>query len=172
MVSTLKPKCLLLFDQKLDMKEILKHLVVLSNDGHKIQNDELELLDETLAKSEFKSVINANEGNHEKYVAFTFKNDLSKATQYTIKVPKGCPSAEGPLTSTEEWSASFQTYEPLKIIDWSPNVKNTWQASVPPGQSWSLTFNNSLDRSTINKSLFKFEPEVNGLGKYRQNMFI
>ena len=87
-------------------------------------------------------------------------------------MPPGCPSAEGPLTSTVEQSGTFQTYEPLKIIDWSPNAKNTWQPSAAPGQSWSLTFNNSLDHSTINKSLFKIEPEVTGLGKFRQSLFI
>ncbi|CAF2687585.1 unnamed protein product [Rotaria sp. Silwood2] len=101
--------------------------------------------------------------NHEKYVAFTFKHDLLKAAQYTVQVSAGCPSAEGPLKAISEWSASFHTYEPLKIIDWFPNIKNTWQPSVAPGNSWTVTFNNSLDHSTINKSLFKFEPEVNGL---------
>ncbi|CAF5011751.1 unnamed protein product, partial [Rotaria sp. Silwood1] len=163
-VSTLKPKCFLLFNQKIDMNEILKHLRVVHSDGHMIQNEDLELVNETTAKSEFESFMNANEGNHEKYVAFTFKHDLLKATQYTIQVPVGCPSAEGPLKTTSEWSASFHTYEPLKIIDWFPNKKNEWQPSAAPGYSWSLTFNNSLDHSTINKSLFKFEPEVNSLG--------
>ncbi|CAF2070665.1 unnamed protein product [Rotaria magnacalcarata] len=163
-VSTLKPKCFLLFDQKIGMNDILKHLRVVHSDGHTIQNEELELVNETTAKNEFESFLNANEGNHEKYVAFTFKHDLLTATQYTIQVPIGCPSAEGPLKTTSEWSASFQTYEPLKIIDWCPNIKNTWQSSLAPGHSWSLTFNNSLDHSTINKSLFNFEPDVNGLG--------
>ncbi|CAF2761726.1 unnamed protein product [Rotaria sp. Silwood2] len=163
-VSTLKPKCFLLFNQKIDMNDILKYLRVGHSDGQTMQNEELELLNETIAKSEFESFMNANEGNHEKYVAFTFKHDLLKATQYTIQVPIGCPSAEGPLKTTLEWSASFQTYESLKIIDWFPNKKNEWQQSVAPGHSWSLTFNNSLDHSTINKSLFKFKPEINGLG--------
>jgi hypothetical protein len=163
---------LLLFDQKIDAHAILKHLVVMSSEGRRINNDDLELLDALSANSEFKSFISANEGNHEKYVAFTFKNDLSRATQYTIEVPKGCPSAEGPLTSTEAWSASFQTYEPLKIVDWSPNTAHTWQPSAAPGQSWSLTFNNSLDHSTINKALFKVEPEANGLGKFAQSLYI
>ncbi|CAF3824365.1 unnamed protein product [Rotaria sordida] len=175
-ISTLKPKCFLLFDQKIDMNAILKHLIVVSNNGHRIQSDGLELLDETSADNEFKSFINNFRGNRDKYVAFTFKNDLLKATQYTIQVPKGCPSAEGPLTTTTEWSASFQTYEPLKIIGWSPNKKKERRSSVRPGQSWSITFNNSLDRSTINKSLFRFEPEVNGLGiehtKYKDQHII
>ncbi|CAF3332076.1 unnamed protein product [Rotaria sp. Silwood2] len=163
-VSTLKPKCFLLFNQKIDMNDILKYLRVGHSDGQTMQKEELELLNETIVKSEFESFMNANEGNHEKYVAFTFKHDLLKATQYTIQVPIGCPSAEGPLKTILEWSASFQTYEPLKIIDWFPNKKNEWQQSVAPGHSWSLTFNNSLDHSTINKSLFKFKPEINGLG--------
>ena len=168
-ISTLKPKCLLLFDQKINMHAILKHLIVVSSDGHSIQNHGLELLDETAAKKEFKSYINSSEGNHEKYVAFTFKNDLLKATQYTVQVPVGCPSTEGPLTSTTVWSGSFQTYEPLKIVDWSPNIKNSWGSAVVPGHSWSVTFNNLLDHSTINKSSFKIEPEVSDLGRVRQD---
>jgi hypothetical protein len=144
----------------------------MGGNGQRVKNDDLELLDETAAKSEFESFINANEGNHEKYVVFTFKNELSRATQYTVQVPQGCPSAEGPLTSVEAWSGSFQTYEPLKIVDWSPNKKHTWQPSAALGQSWSVTFNNPLDHSTINKSMFKIEPEVSGLGKSGDSRFI
>ncbi|CAF1253132.1 unnamed protein product [Rotaria sordida] len=163
-VSTLKPKCFLLFDQKIDRSKILKHLHVVGSDEHEISNDDLELVDDETAKSEFKSYIDANEGNHEKYIVFTFKHDLLKATQYTVRLPAGCPSAEGPLVTTSEWLANFQTYEPLRIIDWHPNKKHTYQPSASPGHSWSVTFNNSLNHSTINKSLFKVEPEVSGLG--------
>ena len=164
-VSTLKPKCFLLFNQKIYKNRILKHLRVLTGNEHELQNEELEILDEARANTEFKSFINADEGNHVKYVAFTFKNDLLKATKYTIQVPIDCPSAEGPLKTTSAWSASFHTYEPLKIIDWFPNANKRGQTSTAPGQSWSLTFNNSLDHSTIKKSLFKIEPEVTGLGR-------
>ncbi|CAF4486725.1 unnamed protein product, partial [Rotaria sp. Silwood2] len=163
-VSTLKPKCFLLFDQKIDQNQILKHLHIVTNDQHKIPNNALELLDENTAKSEFESYLNANEGTHERYVAFTFKHALLKATEYNVQLPVSCPSAEGPLKTTLEWSASFQTYEPLRIIDWYPNSKDEYQKSTNPGQSWSITFNNSLDHSTIHKSLFKIEPEVSGLG--------
>ncbi|CAF4441547.1 unnamed protein product, partial [Adineta steineri] len=96
-VSTLKPICFLLFDQKIDTNRILEHLCVMSSDKHEISSNELQLVDEVTAKKEFKSYIDATEGNHQKYVAFTFKNDLLKATQYTIQLPAGCPSAEGPL---------------------------------------------------------------------------
>jgi hypothetical protein len=167
MTSTLRPKCLLLFDQKIDIHAILKHLIVINSEGHIVKSDDIELLDEATAMNEFKWFTTATDGNREKYVAFTFKNDLSRATQYAVDVPVGCPSAEGILTSTEAWSGSFQTYEPLKIVDWSPNTNNTWQPSAAPGQHWSLTFSNSLDHSTINKALFKIEPDLAGLGELR-----
>ncbi|CAF2904043.1 unnamed protein product [Rotaria sp. Silwood2] len=128
-------------------------------DEHKMQSHELELVDEETTKNEFKSFINEDEGNHQQYLAFTFKHDLLKATEYTIQVPEGCPSAEGPLKTRSEWSANFETYEPLKIIYWFPNKEDTYQHTATPGKSWSLTFNNSLDHSTIKKSIFKFEPE-------------
>ncbi len=77
----MKPKCFLLFDQKIDKNQILKHVRVVSKNQNEISNNELELLDETEAQNEFKSNIEANEGNNDRYVAFTFKNDLSKATE-------------------------------------------------------------------------------------------
>jgi len=163
-VSTLKPKVFLLFDQKVDKNQILKHLRIFGNNQQEISNNDLQLLNETEAKNEFKSNIEVNEGNNDRYVAFTFKNDLSKATEYTLRLPAGCPSAEGPLKTTEEWSASFQTYEPLRIVSWQPDAKNEYQKSINPGESWSITFNNSLDRSTVTKSLFNIQPEITNLG--------
>ncbi|CAF3272562.1 unnamed protein product [Rotaria sp. Silwood2] len=158
-VSTLRPKCFLLFNQKIDINEIFKYICVMRGDEHKMQSHELELVDEETTKNEFKSFINEDEGNHQQYLAFTFKHDLLKATEYTIQVPEGCPSAEGLLKTRSEWSANFETYEPLKIIYWFPNKEDTYQHTATPGKSWSLTFNNSLDHSTIKKSIFKFEPE-------------
>ncbi|CAM2728106.1 unnamed protein product, partial [Rotaria socialis] len=76
------------------------HLCVVSGNEHKMSTKKLKLVDETTAKSEFKLFINEKEENHEPYIAFTFKDDLLKATQYTIQVPTGCPSAEGPLMTT------------------------------------------------------------------------
>lgn len=143
----------------------MKHLQIIDNGQHKIPNEQMELIDEATAMKEFEAYINANEGNHERYVAFTFKKDLSKATQYTVRLPAGCPSAEGPLKSTSEWQATFQTYEPLKLIDWSPKHTDTYQPSADPGQSWSIRFNNPLDRSTVHRSLFQVEPGVSHLGK-------
>ncbi|CAF0889863.1 unnamed protein product [Adineta ricciae] len=163
-VSTLKPKCCLLFDQKIDQNQILQHLCIVSNDRRRITINDLELLDEAVVKKEFEGFFRANEGIGGRCVAFTFKTDLSKATQYSVKVPAGCPSAEGPLKSATEWSADFKTYEPLKITHWQPNKNGRHQLSINPGESWSVTFNNSLNHSTINKSIFKIEPEVSGLG--------
>jgi len=163
--STLKPNCFLLFNQKIDRNEILKHLCVVDDDEHQIQNNQLELIDEITAKDEFELCIDQNE---EQYIAFTFKNDLLKATRYTIQVPIGCPSAEGPLKTTSEWSDTFYTYKPFKITDWFPNTNDMSEDAAFPGQSWSLTFNNPIDSSTIKKSLFKFDPKVNDLGEHRQ----
>ncbi|CAF1259579.1 unnamed protein product [Rotaria sp. Silwood1] len=163
-VTTLKPKCFLLFNQKIDINDIFKHICVVRDDGHQIQTEKLELFDEEAVKSEFKSFINRNEENRQQYIAFTFKEDLFKATKYTIQVPKDCPSAEGPLKTTLEWSDDFTTYKRLQITDWFPNINDSYQQTAIPGQSWTITFNNSLDHSTIKKSIFKIEPEVSDLG--------
>ncbi|CAF4748981.1 unnamed protein product, partial [Rotaria sp. Silwood2] len=96
------------------MNEIFKHICVVHGDGIKMENKELELLDEDTAENEFKWYLNQKKGNRQEYIAFTFKNDLLKATEYTIQLTQDCPSAEGPLKTTTEWSAEFRTYEPLK----------------------------------------------------------
>ena len=123
-------------------------------DKNQISNNDLQLLDETESQKEYKSYIEANEGNNERYVAFTFKNDLSKATEYKVQLPAGCPSAEGPLTTTNEWSTTFETYKPLVITGWQPNSNDEYSKSVYPGDTWSVSFNNDLDRSSVTKSLF------------------
>ncbi|CAF2826022.1 unnamed protein product [Rotaria sp. Silwood2] len=170
-VSTLKPRCFLLFDQKIHMNEIFKHICVVHGDGIKMENKELELLDEDTAENEFKWYLNQREGNRQEYIAFTFKNDLLKATEYTIQLTQDCPSAEGPLTTTTEWSAEFRTYEPLKIIGWFPNINDEDQETVGPGRCWSIRSNNSLDHSTIKKSIFNVEPIVSDFGEQRENSF-
>lgn len=164
LVQTLKPKCLLVLDQKVDESKILNHLVIRSSENQLVKSEDLLLLDEASAKDSFDRLKYDTECDYKKCVAFTFKNDLLRATAYTVELPKGCPSAEGPLISQHDWSTTFQTFEPLKIIDWDPNKKNEWQ-TVVPGQRWSITFNNQLEKSTVTKSLFKFEPEVPDLGK-------
>ena len=146
-ISTLKPKCFILFNQKINHDQILKHIQIADNE------ENIELITDTDFKGKDK----------DKYVAFTFKNDLSKNTEYTIRLPAGCPSAEGPLTTTDEWSTHFKTYEPLQIIDWNPNTNNQRSKSIDPGRRWSIKFNNPLDRSTIIKSLFHIQPEITDL---------
>jgi len=163
-ISTLKPKCFLLFDQKIDKNQILKHIRIVGSNQRQISNNDLQLLDENEVEQDFEYEIKANEDNNERYVAFTFKNDLSKATEYTIHLPAGCPSAEGPLKTTEAWSSNFETYKPLVITEWDPNVNNKYQKSVFPGDSWSIIFNNELDRSSVTKPLFNIEPTVGDLG--------
>lgn len=157
----------MVFDQKININEIFNRIRVIYNDNDIIHPQDLELIDDTTAKKEFELLFNENETNHEQYIAFTFKNDLLKATQYIVEIAEGCPSAEGPLKSQRSWTARFHTYKSLRLTSWSPNRDHDYQPTAVPGQTWSLTFNNSLDHSTITKSIFKFEPEVNGLGKHR-----
>ncbi|UJR34352.1 hypothetical protein I4U23_021756 [Adineta vaga] len=134
-----------------------------SSDGYQISSNELELLNENLIKN-FKEHLYKEKETHEKCVIFTFKYDLLKSTQYTIQLLVGCPSAEGPLRTASQWSANFRTCAPLKITAWYANKEHRYRGPVKPGESWLLIFNNLLNRLTINKSLFKFKPELSRFG--------
>ncbi|MDQ3042427.1 MAG: Ig-like domain-containing protein, partial [Acidobacteriota bacterium] len=89
------------------------------------------------------------------------ENALPSASAITVTIEKGTPSAEGPLTTTQAQTFSFQTYSQLKFsggyCGWREN-KN-----CSPFESWSMEFNNQLDATNFTKEMIKIEPAVEGL---------
>ena len=65
-ISTLKPKCFLLFDQKIDKNQILKHIRIVGSNQRQISNNDLQLLDENEVEQDFEYEIKANEDNNER----------------------------------------------------------------------------------------------------------
>ena len=89
---------------------------------------------------------------------------LPGAAEIIVLAHQGLPSAEGPLTTTNTRSFSFNTYGPFKLdsayCGWRSN-KN-----CSPFEPWYLQFNNPIDAAKFTKEMVKIEPAVEGLNIY------
>jgi uncharacterized protein YfaS (alpha-2-macroglobulin family) len=98
------------------------------------------------------------------------ENALPAASAISITVEKGTPSAEGPLTTTQPQSFTFQTFSPLRFsrsyCGWEQN------RNCSPFESWYIEFNNSLDATSLSKEMVRIEPAVEGLKIYASGNYI
>ncbi len=92
------------------------------------------------------------------------ENALPADSGITVTIGKGTPSAEGPLTTTEAKSYSFQTFGPFKVTrsfcGWEGHIR------CVPLNDWAIEFNNPIDGSNSTKDMVKIEPAVEGLRIY------
>ncbi len=87
-----------------------------------------------------------------------------------VTVPKGTPSAEGPLTSVKDNAFTFRTFGAMKFVGgwcgWQGNKNCT------PFDQWYVQFTNSIDPTSFKKELVKVEPAVEGLNIYPAGNYI
>jgi uncharacterized protein YfaS (alpha-2-macroglobulin family) len=102
-------------------------------------------------------VEHAGEG---RWLAFKPARPFPGETTVTVNIGPGTPSAEGPLVTQQVQSFSFQTYGALRIT----NSYCGWGGGeCPPGQSFTVEFNNPLDATRINNSLVTADPAIPGM---------
>ncbi|MCC6169027.1 MAG: hypothetical protein IT329_17525 [Caldilineaceae bacterium] len=91
-----------------------------------------------------------------RWLAFRAAEQLPPDTTVTVNIGPGTPSAEGPLTTTEVQSFSFQTYAPLRVIDqWC-----SYGDECPPMTPFGINFNNPLDPENNFDELVTVSPAV------------
>lgn len=109
------------------------------------------------AKQLHQLVQNGKEG---RWLAFRTLEKLPANTTVTVYVGPGTPSAEGPLTTEQPQSFSFQTYAPLRITE-----SECGYGTCTPAAPFNITFNNPLAQSVIEADLLAdglvtIEPEI------------
>lgn len=162
-LTNLRPNFFLSFDQKIDRSQILRKLTITDEHGRKLKNENFLLVDVETMRNSINNFKYRYERDDEACITFTLSEDLLKSTEYTIELPEGCSSAEGPLTSTTSWSDSFYTYRKLAIemLEYDFDQSETKKAGKP----WFIRFNNPLDPASINNSILQIEPEIDQLSK-------
>ncbi|MEP6903800.1 MAG: Ig-like domain-containing protein, partial [Actinomycetota bacterium] len=98
------------------------------------------------------------------------KDALPPDSAITINIPKGTPSAEGPLTTLKDQGFSFRTYGAMKFVGGWCSYQGS--KTCTPADSWYMQFTNPIDGATFDKSMVKIEPPVEGLSIYPSGNYL
>ncbi|MFN2169627.1 MAG: MG2 domain-containing protein, partial [Anaerolineae bacterium] len=91
-----------------------------------------------------------------RWLAFRAEEPLPPATQVTVVIGPGTPSAEGPLTTDAPQSVGFSTYGPLQVVD----QRCGWGDSCTPLAPWTIRFSNPLDENAFQEGAVRISPEL------------
>jgi len=94
----------------------------------------------------------------EKGRAFAFKADrpLPLGTTFTVSVPKGTPSAEGPLTTTSDYAEAFSTYGLMRLATSSCPQKEPCE----PSSGVYLSFTNTIAAASFEPASVVIDPPI------------
>ncbi len=95
----------------------------------------------------------------------TTENALPPATTISVVVPKGTPSAEGPLTTTVAQSFSFQTFGAMNFVRGYCGYDES-KKICSPYDSFRMEFSNQIDAAAFDKSKVRIEPAIEGVKIY------
>ena len=98
------------------------------------------------------------------------KDALPADSPITINIPKGTPSAEGPITTIKDQGFSFRTYGAMKYVGGWCSYQGS--KTCAPSDSWYMQFTNPIDGTTFDKSMVKIEPPIEGLNIYPSGNYL
>ncbi len=90
------------------------------------------------------------------WLAFRPVEPLPPATQFSVSIGPGTPSAEGPLTTANGQAFSFYTYGPLKVVE----HRCGWDNTCAPFMPWTIRFSNPLDAASVTTQTVRITPEL------------
>ena len=148
-----------LFDQKIDPDKVLAEIEVKAA-GKKYALRRLDAA-EIEKHADMKALVAAATAAEQdgRWIAFRAADEFPTDTQVKMTVTKGTPSAEGPNKTTDDQTTSFRTYAPLKIV----RAECGWSGNCPPGQAFSIQFNNPLDLDAFDDAQIAVSPDIPGL---------
>ena len=148
----LKPVIFLGFDQRIQAEK-LAGLVQLQAGGQTLGVRQASRA-EILADPQSNALVDRAEPD--RWLALVANAPLRPGTSYSVTLPAGTPSLEGPRTTASPQSFSFSTYDPLAISYQTPDGQ-------PPGTPLYINFNNSLDAKKFKASEVLVSPELPGM---------
>ena len=150
----LHPVFLATFDQRVEPSAVLE-AITLSADG-----EEREIRLASAAEIEGDDLIGYQAGRalEGTWVAFRPVVPLEPDSSIRITVGPHVPSAEGPNTNENSRTVEARTYAPLRIVGTNCPRESRWPCR--PGRSLRTTFNNGLDRETVDAAAISVTPEI------------
>ena len=137
-------------DQAMD-REVLLRQVELTGGGSRVEMR--AATDEEIAKDPAvrRWIDKAEPG---RAMAFKASGELSRGVSYSVTLPKGTPSAEGPRQTAKDQRFGFYTYRKLA----SSGLRCGWR-HCPPGSTLRFSFNNPLDEGKFDRAWVRVHPE-------------
>lgn len=146
----LKPMLFMRFNQDIEPAYVAR-LVRLSSDGP-VPELRQATREEVSNDDQLQNLIH-NAG--QRWLALMPTQDLQPGHTYTVQLPKGMPSKEGPLLTSQDQSFSFATYDPLRL------ESKTTESYLK--QPWYASFNNPLDEEKFDPNWVTVTPDLPGL---------
>ncbi|WP_162687548.1 Ig-like domain-containing alpha-2-macroglobulin family protein [Bradymonas sediminis] len=151
----LKPAIFLGFNQRVAPDELIKSVRLVAGD----KTFAVHKLSDTQIKD--NAIISRLVGQTPpgQWLAFEPVDALPAATQVTIEVMEGAPSAEGPKLTPAAQQYRFSTYDALYITQHGCTESHP----CPPGQGWYLSTNNPLNTEAFSPDMVSVEPALPGM---------
>jgi hypothetical protein len=100
----------------------------------------------------------AEQAGDGRFVAFVAAAPLPAASQITVALEQGAPSAEGPRRTEAAQAWRFRTYGPLRIEEHACG----W-GECPPGAQWRIRFSSALDPTSLRADAIQVTPVLPAL---------
>ncbi len=150
----LEPLFFVSFNQRVDPAAVLDTISVRAG------GEEFALRLATQAEIDADATVKSllKRANDETWLAFRAEAPLSAGTTVAVNVGPGTPSAEGPLTTEDAQSFTFETYSALRVDDQSCGTRE--YGDCAPFSPLTVFFNNPLDESSFDPSQVQIEPAL------------
>ncbi|HET9530362.1 MAG TPA: Ig-like domain-containing protein, partial [Blastocatellia bacterium] len=149
------------FDQRIDREAVLESIRVSAGGrSHRIRL----ATDEEIASDRAVSRL-ASAAESGRWLAFRVldqvnpETPLPTATNVTVSIGPGTPSAEGPRKTASAQSFDFFTYGPLRVTGHHCGYND----QCSPFDQWRIEFSNPLDAEAFEPSYVRVEPEIGGM---------
>ncbi|MBA3398219.1 MAG: Ig-like domain-containing protein [Deltaproteobacteria bacterium] len=156
------------FDQKIDPAAVLAKIKVTAN-GKPLAIRMLDAAELEKAKPLADLVAATKKDERDgRWLAFRATQDFPSDATISVEIAAGTPSAEGPNLTKTAQHFSFQTYPPLRVV----RAECGYQDRCPPGQAFSIQFNNPLDDDKFDESQLTVSPEIPGMRVIQNHSYI
>ncbi|MBX3243465.1 MAG: hypothetical protein KF685_03225 [Acidobacteria bacterium] len=166
-ITTREALMFIAFDQAINPEAVLKTIAV-RGAGGKLP---IRLATQEEISSDQSIQHYAKQAQPGRWLAFravnndgTPDNALPGSSIISVTIEKGTPSAEGPLTTNEAQTYSFNTYGDMRFVEATCGWQGNNQCS--PFENWVLRFTNPIKGAKFTKEMVKIEPAVEGLNIY------
>ena len=151
------------FDQRIDSAKMLKAIQLTAGAvSWKLRQASTEEIASDDVASRFVKGAEPNRWlafRAEPMIGASAEQPLPAGTSFTVTIPAGTPSAEGPRVTAETQKFTFRTYDALQLTE----ARCGWGDGCRPFTPFQFIFNNPLDAKAFQQTMVKVTPAIEGM---------